>query len=209
MGNVFYDKFSKVPHFSVGGMNNWPRAAMASRAFHETSSGKVEGVMFVDRDYKPDELFDQITESARKDCLRIKVWTRKEIENYLLDAGVIHSYLSRSGEDVQFQDVQEIVDGVITELAAGLSVLIADGLQAADRKLALPTAMQRAEAILKERIEKGVPWRDIVGGKKALSMISDRCQAKWGAQISPMSLCRHMKLHDVANELRSAVESLV
>lgn len=209
MGNIFYDKFSRIPHFSVGGMNNWPRAAMASRAFHDTSSGKVEGVMFVDRDYKPDELFSGIIESAQKDCLRIQVWSRKEIENYFLDSEIIHSYLCRDNDRIDIGSVREIVDGVVAELTTSLSVLIADGLQTVDRKLALPTAMERADAILKERIEQGTPWRDTVGGKKALSMISERCQAKWGTQISPMSLCRHMKLDDVAPELRSAVESLV
>jgi len=209
LGNIFYDRFSKIPHFSVGGMNNWPRAAMASRAFHETSSGKVEGVMFIDRDYKPDEYFASIIDNAEKDYLRIKVWSRKEIENYFLDAKIIHSYLCRNNEKVEFSSVQEIVDGALAELTTELPVLIADGFQTADRKLALPTAMERANAVLKERREQGTAWCDIVSGKKAISLISERCQSKWGVQISPMSLCRHMELGDVAPELRNAVESLV
>ena len=208
MGNSFYDKFSKVPHFSVGGMNNWPRAAMASRAFFETSSGKVEGVMFIDRDYKPDELFVGIVEEAKKDALRLMIWSRKEIENYFLDAKIIHSYLCRDDDRVDYETISDLINNVVAELVDGLPVLIADGLQTADRKLSLPTAMARANAIIKERSEKGVPWRDVVGGKKALSMISERCQTKWGSQVSPMSLCRHMRLDDVALELRSAVESL-
>ncbi|MFL6726342.1 MAG: ATP-dependent nuclease [Sphingomicrobium sp.] len=208
-GNVFYDRFSKVPHFSVGGMNNWPRAAMASRAFYETSSGKVEGVMFIDRDYKPDELFEEIVEEARKDNLRMKVWSRKELENYLVDAKLIHSHLSRDGAQIDFDVVHAIVEAVIAELADDLPVLIADGYQTANRKLSLPTAMKMAKAVIKERRDSGVPWRDIVGGKRALSMISERCRAEWGAQVSPMSLCRHMRLDDVPSELRLAVESLV
>lgn len=209
MGNAFYDKFSKIPHFAVGGMNNWPRAAMASRAFHETSSGKVEGVMFIDRDYKSDELFVGVVEEAKKDGLRMVVWSKKEIENYFLDTKLIHSYLCRSDAAVDYGKLCSIVDEVIGELAEDLPVLIADSLQAADRKLSLPTVMARSNAVIKERLEKGAVWRDIVSGKKALSMISQRCQAEWGAQISPMSLCRHMTLEDVAPELRAAIVSLV
>jgi energy-coupling factor transporter ATP-binding protein EcfA2 len=150
IGNAFYDKFSKIPHFSVGGMNNWPRAAMASRAFHDTSSGKVEGVMFIDRDYKPDDLFCGVVEDAKKDCLRIIVWPRKEIENYFLDAKLIHAYLCRSGAEIDYERLNGIVEDVIGELADGLQVLIADGIQTAERKLSLPTAMEKARLIISE-----------------------------------------------------------
>lgn len=209
MGNVFYDKFAKIPHFSVGGMNNWPRAAMASRAFHDTSSGKVEGVMFIDRDYKCDQIFEEIVKNSEKDYLRMHVWSKKEIENYFLDEKIIHAYLSRENDKVQFEIVKDIVDGVIKELSEDIEILIADSLQKADRKLALPTAVDLAKSIVKERISQGNPWKDIVSGKKAISMISERCQDKWGMQISPMSLCRHMKLEQVDAELRKAIESLV
>lgn len=165
--------------------------------------------MFIDRDYKPDLLFTDIIAEAAKDCLRVAVWSRKEIENYFLDANLIHSYLGRSGTAVEFELVDTIIKDVVAELEAGLTVLIADGLQTADRKLALPTAMAKAAAIIDERCAAGVPPRDIVGGKKALSMISERCQSAWGLQISSMSLCRYMSLDDVPAELRLAVESLV
>lgn len=209
MGNNFYDKFSKIPHFSVGGMNNWPKAAMASRAFYETSAGKVEGVMFLDRDYKSDDVFADLSTLAEKDFLRVHVWSSKEIENFFLDPNLIHSYLCRDGNNVKFEDVKGIFDTVVNELKAGLVVMIADSIQASDRKIALPTAMKRAEAILDERVAAGAAWHDIIAGKKALSMISERCQAAWNIQISAMSLCRHMKLGDVTFELRSAVTSLV
>lgn len=208
MGNLFYDKFSKIPHFSVGGMNNWPRAAMASRAFHETSSGKVEGVMIIDRDYKPDELFKKIVEDGAKDRLRVIVWNRKEIENFFLDRDLIHSYLCRGDAKIDYQEFCGIFDKVVAELSEGLPILIADGLQTADRKLSLPTAMASANQLIEERLEKGASLRDIIGGKRAISMISERCQVNWGCQISPMSLCRHMTLQDVSPELRAVVESL-
>lgn len=208
-GNAFYDKFSKIPHFSVGGMNNWPKAAMASRAFHETSSGKVEGVMFIDRDYKVDGDLDTIVKDARKDNLRIIVWKRKEIENYFLDAKLIHSYLCRNDAKIEYDLLNNIVDDVIAELSKDLPALVADGIQKSERGLSVLTAIQKANAIIKERHEKGVPWRDIVGGKEALRLISKRCQEKWGCQISAMSLCRHMAPGDVPADLRRAIESLV
>jgi hypothetical protein len=57
-------------------------------------------------------------------------------------------------------------------------------------------------------IEFGLPWTQIIGGKRALSMISSRCQSEWGIQLSAMSLCRHMQLSNVPAELEKVVESL-
>lgn len=209
MGNLSYDKFSKIPHFSVGGMNNWPRAAMASKAFHETSSGKVEGVMFLDRDYKSNDLFENIIQEAKKDGLRIIVWSRKEIENFFIDENLIHSYLCRSGTKIEFGIVQDILRDVVNRLYNNIQIMIADSIQANDRKISLPTAMERAAIIVDQRNIEGTPPHHVIGGKKALSLISERCQQEWGAQISAMSLCRHMALENVPSELRNVVESLL
>jgi len=41
-GSSFYDQFSRLPHFSVGAMNNWTKAASTAHAFFETSSGSLQ-----------------------------------------------------------------------------------------------------------------------------------------------------------------------
>lgn len=209
LGNIAYDKFSKIPHFSVGGMNNWPKAAMAAKAFHDTSAGKVEGVMFLDRDYKPDDVFNSIKTQACKDCLRILVWSRKEIENFFIDKNLIHSFLSRTGSVIEFEKLSCIVDDVVEQLNGKLEVMVADSIQSNDRKISLPTAMDMAAEIVSRKREDGIPPHHVIGGKKAISLISERCQQEWGAQVSAMSLCRHMALQDVPSELRDIVENLL
>lgn len=210
LGNTFYDRFSKIPHFSVGGMNNWPRAAMAAKAFHATSAGKVAGIMFLDRDYKPEDLFDSIVDQASKDNLFITVWSKKEIENYFLNPILIHSYIeNRAKEAVSFQEIEEVFTTVVKDMAESLPELIADGYQTADRKLALPTAMAKAKDFLKSRAEAGCLAQDMICGKKAISKIATKTQEKWGVQISAMSLCRHMQLDDVAPEMLGAIKDLV
>ena len=209
-GINFYDKFSKIPHFSVGGMNNWPKAAMAAKAFHATSSGKVEGVMFIDRDYKADELFDDIVISASNDNLKLRIWSQKEIENFFLQPKLIHSYIeNRAQAVVSYEDVEAMFEEVIASMVDELPELVAESYQSADRGLALSTAMKRAKIYIKERLDNGVKWTEIVCGKKAISSMSARSQEKWNVQISPMSLCRHMSVNDVPSELSEAVENLV
>lgn len=209
-GYQFYDKFSKIPHFPVGGMNNWPRAALAARAFHSTSSGKVRGILFLDHDYKPDSVFDQIAEDAAKDSLAIKVWTRKEIENFFLDPKLIFSYIeNRARHPVNEDAVRIVFDEVIHNQIKELPELIAHGYQMGERGLALPTVMKRSKEFIAKKRGEGVSWNDLICGKKAISAISARSQEEWGVQISPMSLCRHMTIEDVPIELSIAVDNIL
>lgn len=209
-GNSFYDQFSQVPHFSVGGMNNWPRAAMAAKAFHDTSSGKVRGLMFVDRDYKSNLLLSGISDEAAKDHLDLVIWPRKELENFFLDHELICSYIAnRAREKIEIAEVRDLIDAVVTELSAGLQILIADSYQAADRKLALPTAMEKASDFLNTALKAGATYETLIGGKKALSLISSRSQERWSVQIGAMSLCRHMDANKVPSELLKAVNDVV
>lgn len=210
LGNSFYDRFSKLPHFPVGGMNNWPRAAMAAKAFHSTSDGKVCSTMFIDRDYKPNDLLDDVCNRASADNLDVVVWSRKEIENFFLDPVVIHSYLeNRAREAVSIDEVTALVSSVIDALFSDLPEMIADGYQAADRKVALPTAMKRAKEYISERVASGVSKADLICGKQALTDISGRSQVKWKVPISAMSLCRHMQREQVPEEMLNAVVDLV
>lgn len=209
-GNAFYDKFSRLPHFAVGGLNNWRRAATTSQAFHETSSGKVCSIIFLDRDYKSDAFFEELSKDAEKQNLQINVWRRKEIENFFLDEDLIFSYIeSRSAIAVSDDEVSDMVRSVVDVLVADLPIMVADSMQAADRKIALPTAMKKAAAFLDEQYAVGVSPRDLVSGKKAISQISAAAQDKWNVQISPMALCRHLEVNSIPTELKEAVLSLV
>lgn len=208
-GNSFYDQFSRLPHFSVGGMNNWAKAATTAHAFYETSSGRVCSVMFVDKDYRDDETLEIVRSEAKKSNLVILTWNRKEIENYFLCPELIYSYvLSRSVVDVDKDEVFELVDTTIDELAIELPDLIADAFHAQDRKPAITTLMKRARKQIAELLTAGAELSELISGKQAISRISQVSQQKWNVQLSPMSLCRHMKFEEIPAELKEAVGGL-
>jgi hypothetical protein len=208
-GGTFYDRFSKLPHFGVGGMNNWRRAATTAEAFHQTSSGKVCSDLFLDRDYKSEESLSELRAEALKSHLNVIFWSKKEIENFFWDLDLIVSYIqSRSVVLVPEKDVAEAFERITAEAIGGLPILIADGYQSENRRLALPTAMKQAQAFLKSCEQSGCKSSDMISGKAAISRLSAESQSRWNVQVSPMSLCRHMEECDIPTELRNAVRQL-
>jgi predicted ATPase len=209
-GNLFYDRFGKIPHFPIGGMANWPRAAMTANVFHETSDGRIKSILLIDRDYKPQPVLDQVCEDAEKAHLEVVIWSRKEIENYFLCAPTTTEFLrSRTDKGVDRALVEDLMTQVLEELRAELTELVADSYQAADRKLALTTAMSRARDYIAQREAAGFSTIDLISGKAAISRLSAVSKDRFGISFAPMSLCRQMAKQAVPAEINRLLEKLV
>jgi predicted ATP-dependent endonuclease of OLD family len=192
-GNLAYDRFSQVPHFSVGGMSNWRRAAMAAEAFFETSEGRVRSILLLDRDYKSAEFLEELRADAAKQHLEVYFWKRKEIENYLLCPTTVFAFLSSRGvEEIKEPTIAALMAEIMDELGSDVVELVADSYQAHDRKLALKTAMSKARQYVDERKTEGAALIDLVPGKQALSALSARCKDEFGVSFSPITVCRQM-----------------
>jgi hypothetical protein len=205
-GNLAYDRFSQIPHFAIGGMSNWRRAAMAAEAFFETSDGKICSTPLLDRDYKSQEELDALRVDALKQHLEVRFWSRKEIENFLICPSTISAYLSsRRDAPVDVNSIETIVNSILDELGDEIVELIADNYQSADRKLALTTAMRRARKYLAERQAKGAATIDLVSGKQVLSALSARTKQEFGVSFGPISICRAMPPNLVHPEIQGVL----
>ena len=206
LGNLAYDRFSQIPHFAVGGMSNWRRAAMAAEAFFETSDGKIRSTLLLDRDYKSQDELDALVAEALKQHLEVRFWSRKEIENFLICPATISSYLSSRRDDpVDVRLIETIVSAILNELGDEIVELIADSYQSADRKLALTTAMRRARKHLAERRAQGVTTIDLVSGKQVLSKLSAKTKEEFGVSFGPISICRAMATNCVHPEILGVI----
>jgi hypothetical protein len=206
LGNVAYDRFSQIPHFAVGGMSNWRRAAMAAEAFFETSDGKIRSTLLLDRDYKSQDELDALKSEALKQHLDVRFWSRKEIENFLICPATMASYLSsRRDEPVDVRLVEAILSETLDEIADEITELVADSYQSADRKLALPTVMRKARKYLAERQEQGATVIDLVSGKQVLSRMSARSKEEFGVSFGPISICRAMSTNRVHPEIQEVL----
>jgi hypothetical protein len=209
-GNAAYDRFTQIPHFAVGGMSNWPRAAMAAEAFHQTSDGRVKSLLVLDRDYKPDDQLERVRVEAAKQHLDIHFWDRKEIENYLICSSTIQALLrARSEKEIEPSAVADLIGEAVTSLGADIVELVADSYHAADRGLALKTAMTLARNYVASRKDKGATYIDLVSGKQVLSALSAKCKEQFGVSFSPMTVCRQMSAEDVHHEVTALMAKLI
>lgn len=208
-GRGMSETFEQIPRFSTGGAGNWKRAAMAARVLHETSSGGLTSRLLLDRDYFPQEQLSEIKEQAAKSFLTVDFWHVKEIENFFLDPETIAQFVKKnSSKAVDRIEIQSKFDAIVLSLYERLPGQIGQNLQLADKKLALTTALDRANKLIAERIELGAQKADLVSGKAVFSELSTFTQERYGVSVSATAACREMHSEKVAHQLSDVVKSL-
>lgn len=143
MGPRVFDRLAAIPSFPVGGFNNWPRAALAAKAFHESSAGRVKSFAILDRDYKDHDQIRSVVDQAKNDNLSVICWNKKEIENYLISPVAIAKVIDRStGVAVQINEVELIISEICKEMMEDLEGQVAESIRCADRKIDIPRALK-------------------------------------------------------------------
>lgn len=209
MGSRIFDKFVSVPSFPVGGFNNWKRATLSAKAFHQASSGRVKSYMILDRDYKEHEEIESISEESNKDNLETICWRKKEIENYLLHPVAIARVVSEGAKiEVSASDISSLLDEIIKELEPDLEAQIAEAIRSNERNLDIPKALARARKEIIRRKDDGLESIDMASGKTIISRLSTECQRKFGSSLNAMSICRSMKDSEIDREISEIIRKI-
>jgi predicted ATP-dependent endonuclease of OLD family len=209
LGPSIYDRFSLVPSFPIQGFENWPRAALAAKVFSSASGGRIKSYLVLDRDYRSDAELAKIRDTAAKSDLTVLNWRRKEIENYFVSYELIYQFLAENASvPVTVNEIRDKLEQTLEDLGKKLPALVAESFRSANRSLDVPAAMELAEQLIAERMNEGCKLRDLVSGKRVLSVMADYANATYNTSFAPMTLCRAMKRDRIPQDMEKLVENL-
>ncbi len=210
LGKSAIGKFEAMPRFEIGGMGNWQRAALTSKVLADTSSGALECILIMDRDYFDEKYLDNIVEQAKDFSLTVLFWDRKEIENYFIDIETIWQFIQKNCQKkVDRFYIEEQIDEFVRSMLIDLPGQIAQNLQLDNKKLAVPTVLKKANTYIQSRKNDGFSEIDLVSGKKLFSKISEFAQREFGVSFSATTICREMPLSRVPKTIRQTLEKIV
>lgn len=81
------DGFSVIP---LDGSSNWERLLYVGWIFKNAFGEPVKCYVILDRDYHTYEEIQHIVSQLERKSVKIHIWSRKEIENYLIDYDVLY-----------------------------------------------------------------------------------------------------------------------
>jgi hypothetical protein len=201
-----------VPNMAIGGWGNWSYA-IGSRMFLTNALGEEIFVYcLLDSDYHTTETIAGRYEEAQRAGVRLHIWKRKEIENYLLvPSAIVRVIARRPGR----RGDPPAEDRVKTRLEKIAETQKDDAFDAISQEVLAENRSKGskfANRVARERIDEA--WASLDGklsaisGKFMLSKISEWAQDRFNTMISARSLARELWHKEIAPEVQTVVRAI-
>ena len=210
LGGRFFDQFSKIGVQEIKGKGNWQHAIGASKALSGASCGAISTVLILDSDFMLDEEKAFFHEKSQREGLILKIWQKKEIENYFINTKCIVRFLKKCGaEEVLEVDVEKVLISIELELMEDVILSYSDVIQKSTTpRIESKTAVMRAKKLVEERLARGARIADLASGKIVISRLSTHFQDRFSVSFSPLNLCKEMIQSEYDPEVTSVVAKI-
>ena len=203
----------KSPIFKLGGFSQWRRADTTIWAFKNLLDIDVNTKCLFDRDYRSPEEVEEFKGNMKKKGLDCFVFSRKEIENYLISPSAISRCvairLERAGKDsvkVSEDSILEIFNTIASEFKNSVSAQIVSNELRYARENGFKeddsTIISKAMARFEKRWESFEGKCQLIPGKEVLRKVFDRIKVLYGVSVTVAMIQEHMHQKEIGEELR-------
>jgi energy-coupling factor transporter ATP-binding protein EcfA2 len=199
-----------LPNFPVGGWGGWSYAIGSSMALKNAVGDLIVAYCILDSDYHTPKEKNERLQEAEKRGVHLHVWSRKEIENYLLNPQAIRRLIvgrmkqgvPPTAEEIKAKLLEFCEDEKETVLDGIVAGLMAEnhGLGAGANKIA--------------RAQLAPQWEDpnkrltLVSGKSLLSDISAWSQKKFEVSFGASAVAKKFHANEVPQEVVSVLQAI-
>jgi len=199
-----------LPNDAVGGWDGWQKALGAAQTLRNALGDRVACYCVFDSDYHTGDEIDARRRQAKTADVGLKVWERKEIENYLLCpraiAAAIERRLGHAGPTPA--TVEGELNAICEALIQSTIEQHATAAQQRDRKLALKTVMEAARAIAAAKLKETDGVIGFVPGKEILERLSGWAQREFGSGFNSVQVAVEMTASEIPAEMRAFLTAL-
>lgn len=210
---IFQDKlfpdstepFDALPVIAIEGWGGWKNAVGVSMGLKNAGDQEIKTYCILDSDYHTPEEIAGVKREARKHSLKIHIWKKKEIENYLIASSAIQRLidgkLSKRKRLPTISQIEAKIDEVCERYKIDTSDAIAQEVYAQNRKKGL----RYANRVARERINKA--WKTlggrcgVVSGKTILRELSSWSKNNFNVSFGRLTLARELSKKDIAAEV--------
>jgi hypothetical protein len=207
------DGLAELPHMAIGGWNGFPNAMGSSMLLKNAGGEDISVYCILDSDYHTDSQIEKRRRQALDAGVKLHVWKRKEIENYLLEARAIQRAIAAR---VAKRTVSPTLSEVSEEMGRIVEALRDDVFDGMVGEIALEDRSlgpSKTNKVARERLE--ARWTDfdskldMIPGKSAFSQIARWSQDQFGVSLNPGLVARSMHKEEVPKEVCSVLQAVM
>jgi energy-coupling factor transporter ATP-binding protein EcfA2 len=170
-----------LPNFSIGGWGGWSQVIGSSVTLRSGGGESIAKYCILDRDYHTNHEIAEREASALAHNISLHIWTKKEIENYVILPRTIERYINtrkRKGSMISLVGVEQKLNEICEDLKDKTLDLISQQYNYAHRPKNSSDGNRYARGQLRDRWTSLSGKLGTVSGKDAISQISEWTQLK-------------------------------
>jgi len=205
LGCTSLEREQNITVIPLGGYSKWGQVESFSWLCEEMLPKAIEICVILDRDYRTEKTVQDVLESFKQRGIFAHVWSRKELESYVLTPSVIARF---SGATVD--DVEKWIDSITEGMADDVFSRLLD-----ERIRAESSGTNHAVNVtskFKKEFDKS--WKDasfrrnVCPPKKILSALNQTLQTAGVRTVSSASLARAHRLADIGPEMTALLREI-
>jgi predicted ATP-dependent endonuclease of OLD family len=195
-----------IPSLPLGGFKRINEAFGAAKLLYENTGGHFKCYAILDSDYYTKSQIDEQEKKAIDNHLLLHIWSKKELENYIMKPAVLFRILFKTDE--KYFDFIEKYEKLIDTFKDVVIDSYTTKIQEEDRKLAAGTAALRAREYVNSKWTNLEEKLNIVPGKDLLRATNGWMKENYNTSCSMKSIFNVMKADDIDIEVVEILNQL-
>lgn len=204
------EPFDTIPRMSIGGWGGWSRAIGSKLLLKNAGDENITTYCIFDRDYNIDEEIEKRYDEAKKHGISLKIWTRKEIENYLIIPTAVKRLIEKnSNHEVTQEEVDNAIDDLAESMREDYIDLLTDKIHnqsyKSGKKIEASTARKQAREELSQK------WHNkliFLSGKELIKKLSNWSNDRFNFSFNATKLAQELQPDEIPSEMRDVLTSI-
>jgi hypothetical protein len=199
------EPFDILPKTFVEGWGGWQRVIGSNRVFTDNKT-EIQTYCIFDSDYHTKFEIEERLKEASNIGLNLHIWSKKEIENYLINPKVIHRIILQKGKKVNVSTLDELITQLNILCESFKEEVIDDyatEFQAKDKSIVVKTANQKARDYINSIWES--EKFSLIPGKKFISSLSGWSSTKYRVNLNAFIISREFRKEEIPKEINRII----
>ncbi|HEX7045951.1 MAG TPA: ATP-binding protein [Gammaproteobacteria bacterium] len=202
-------RITDIPSVKTNGWEDWGFARGASNTMRNAFNAAITVYSIFDSDYRSLDDIARRYESAVAHNVNLHIWSKKEIENFLLVPAPISRLINRRKrkdiEDATPKRVETLINEIIQNMEEPTREAYEKIIGARMKNVVPAKRTKLAKLAIAERLRVAGSMSGLVSGKKLFRALADAIRNEFGASISVQAVTHEFKIAEIDPELRDIV----
>lgn len=204
--------FDTLPNMQLPGWGAWTWAVGSQMLLKNAADESIKVMCILDSDFHTPSQIAQRRRDGVNRGIWLHIWSKKELENYLLVPEAIARLIERtSGRRTPSPTVSEVqnkLEAEAEELMEKVLDAYSQEFYSEDRTGGVRQANTKARELIRLRQADGASPVCLVSGKELFSRMSNWAQTEFGVSISVTRVTRNIRANELPSELLDVVREI-